>query len=136
MTSEPLRIDVLGAARISALSIVTPARETGHRLVAVAARDRSRAEAFAATHGVERGSGSGGWVAPSRPSRASPRRGHKRRRSRSDAVRLVLVDLCASTCDGIESSSGGVAWRGVDRPNDAHLGPDRHLPLTVRGFDE
>jgi predicted dehydrogenase len=49
-----LRIGVLGAARISDRSIVGPARSTGHRLVAVAARDRQRAEAFAADHGVER----------------------------------------------------------------------------------
>jgi predicted dehydrogenase len=52
--TEPLRIGVLGAARISELSIVGPARTTGARLVAVAARDRTRAEAFAAQHGVER----------------------------------------------------------------------------------
>ena len=51
---EPLRIGVLGAARISGLAIAGPARTTGDRLVAVAARDRSRAEAFAAEHGVER----------------------------------------------------------------------------------
>jgi predicted dehydrogenase len=51
---EPLRIGVLGAARISELSLVGPARTTGHRLVAVAARDRSRAEAFADEHDVER----------------------------------------------------------------------------------
>ena len=57
-TDEPLRIGVLGAARIAELSIVGPARATGHRLVAVAARDRSRAEAFAAEHGVERVVGS------------------------------------------------------------------------------
>jgi predicted dehydrogenase len=50
----PLRIGVLGAARITGLSLVGPAHATGHRLVAVAARDRSRAEAFAAAHGVER----------------------------------------------------------------------------------
>lgn len=42
MTDEPLRIGVLGAARIAELSIVGPAR------------DRDRAEAFAAAHGVER----------------------------------------------------------------------------------
>lgn len=54
---EPLRIGVLGAARISGLAIAGPARATGDRLVAVAARDRSRAEAFAATHGVERVAG-------------------------------------------------------------------------------
>jgi predicted dehydrogenase len=51
---EPLRVGVLGAARIAELAIVSPARTTGDRLVAVAARDRSRAEAFAAEHGVER----------------------------------------------------------------------------------
>lgn len=51
---EPLRIGVLGAARISGKAIVDPARDTGHRLVAVAARDRGRAEAFAAESNVER----------------------------------------------------------------------------------
>lgn len=51
---EPLRIGVLGAARITERALIDPARTTGHRLVAVAARDRSRAEAFAAEHGVER----------------------------------------------------------------------------------
>jgi predicted dehydrogenase len=55
---EPLRIGVLGAARIADLAIVSPARTTGDRLVAVAARDRRRAEAFAAAHGVERALGS------------------------------------------------------------------------------
>ena len=49
-----LRIGILGAARIAAEGIVEPARLLGHRLVAVAARDRTRAEAFAAEHGVER----------------------------------------------------------------------------------
>lgn len=52
--SEPLRIGILGAARISGASLIGPARATGHRVVAVAARDRSRAEAYAAEHGVER----------------------------------------------------------------------------------
>lgn len=51
---EPLRIGVLGAARISDKAIVDPARTTGHRLVAVAARDRGRAEQFAADSDVER----------------------------------------------------------------------------------
>jgi predicted dehydrogenase len=55
---EPLRIGVLGAARITERSLIDPARATGHRLVAVAARDRARAEAFAAGHGVERVAGS------------------------------------------------------------------------------
>ncbi|KXX57886.1 Gfo/Idh/MocA family protein [Rhodococcus sp. LB1] len=49
-----LRIGVLGASRIAELAIVKPAQILGHRLVAVAARDRGRAEAFARTHGVER----------------------------------------------------------------------------------
>src|SRR5256885_15028547 len=52
--TEPLRIGVLGAARISERAIVPAAQETGTRLVAVAARDRDRAEAFAEAHGVER----------------------------------------------------------------------------------
>lgn len=51
---EPLRIGVLGAARIAGRAIAEPARLTGARLVAVAARDTGRAEAFAAEHGVER----------------------------------------------------------------------------------
>jgi predicted dehydrogenase len=51
---EPLRIGVLGAARIAELAIVKPARATGDRIVAVAARDRRRAETFAAQHDVER----------------------------------------------------------------------------------
>ena len=52
--AEPLRVGILGAARIAELAIVKPAHATGTRLVAVAARDRRRAEAFAAEHGVER----------------------------------------------------------------------------------
>jgi predicted dehydrogenase len=51
---EPLRIGVLGAARIAELAIVKPAHATGTRLVAIAARDPQRAKAFADTHGVER----------------------------------------------------------------------------------
>jgi predicted dehydrogenase len=51
---EPLRIGVLGAARITERSLVEPAAATGTRLVAVAARDRGRAETFARTHGIQR----------------------------------------------------------------------------------
>ena len=54
MSGDHLRIGVLAAARITELSLIGPAQATGDRLVAVAARDRSRAEAFAARHGVER----------------------------------------------------------------------------------
>ena len=43
-----LRIGVLGASRIAEVAIVSPAAALGHRLVAVAARDRNRAETFAA----------------------------------------------------------------------------------------
>jgi predicted dehydrogenase len=53
-----LRIGVLGASRIADLAIVGPAHQLGHRLVAVAARDRKRAEVFAEKHGVERVLGS------------------------------------------------------------------------------
>ena len=49
----PLRVGILGAARIAESAIVNPARATGTRLVTVAARDRRRAEAFAAEHGID-----------------------------------------------------------------------------------
>lgn len=51
---EPLRIGILGAARIAPLAIVSPAQSVGARLVAVAARDATRAQEFAQEHGVER----------------------------------------------------------------------------------
>jgi len=49
-----LRIGILGASRIAEKAIVGPAEDLGHRLVAVAARDRRRAEAFAEKYGVQR----------------------------------------------------------------------------------
>ncbi|WP_237166618.1 Gfo/Idh/MocA family protein [Mycolicibacterium hippocampi] len=49
-----LRIGVLGASRIAESAIVGPARDLGHRLVAVASRDPLRAKVFADAHGVER----------------------------------------------------------------------------------
>lgn len=52
--TEPLRIGVLGAARISDVSLLGPAQELGVRLVAVATRDRARTEAYAQRHGIER----------------------------------------------------------------------------------
>lgn len=51
---EPLRIGILGAARIAPVAIVAPAQVLGHRLVGVASRDRSRAEQFAMINRVER----------------------------------------------------------------------------------
>jgi predicted dehydrogenase len=50
----PLRIGILGASRIAETALVGPAQTLGHRLVAVAARDRGRAAAFADKYGVER----------------------------------------------------------------------------------
>ena len=44
---------ILGAARISDLALIDPAHELGVELVAVAARDRGRGEAYAHQHGVE-----------------------------------------------------------------------------------
>ena len=46
-----LRIGVLGASRIAELAIICPAATLGHRIVAVAARDRDRAETFARSYG-------------------------------------------------------------------------------------
>lgn len=50
-----LRIGVLGAARIAPLALINPARENDEVVVAaVAARELSRAQAFAAEHGISR----------------------------------------------------------------------------------
>jgi predicted dehydrogenase len=51
---EPLRLGILGAARITDLAVIRPAKVTGTRLVAVAARDPARATAFAEAHGIEK----------------------------------------------------------------------------------
>ena len=53
-STEPLRLGLLGAARISEEAVVRPAHELGVRLVAVAARSPERARAFAERHGVDR----------------------------------------------------------------------------------
>ena len=47
-----LRIGILGAARIVDDGIVEPARALGHEVVALAARDRHRAEVFADERGI------------------------------------------------------------------------------------
>ena len=53
MSDTPLRIGVLGAARIAPLALIRPARKVpGVLVAAIAARDRRRAEAFAARHGI------------------------------------------------------------------------------------
>ena len=50
---KPLKIGILGAARIAPSAIVAPAHATGHRLVAVASRDIKKAQEFAEKHQVE-----------------------------------------------------------------------------------
>ncbi|GAB3879627.1 Gfo/Idh/MocA family protein [Terrabacter terrigena] len=52
--SAPLRIGLLGASRISDLAVIGPATETGHQIVAVAARDPDRARVWASSRGIER----------------------------------------------------------------------------------
>jgi len=55
MTDRPLRIGVLGAARIAPMALIRPAREVrGVVVAAVAARDPQRASAFANKHGIAR----------------------------------------------------------------------------------
>jgi predicted dehydrogenase len=50
----PLRIGILGAARIAPAAIIYPAQATGHKLAAVASRDKDRAKSFAQQYQVER----------------------------------------------------------------------------------
>ncbi len=51
---EPLKIGILGASRISEAAIIKACDASGHRKYAVAARNPSRAEEFAAQHGFEK----------------------------------------------------------------------------------
>ncbi len=52
---RPLRIGVLGAARITPMALIRPARDLPEaEIVAVAARDQSRARKFASKHGIPR----------------------------------------------------------------------------------
>ena len=52
--AQPLRFGVLGAARIAPKALVRPVHKIGSAVISrIAARDTSRAEAFAAEHGVE-----------------------------------------------------------------------------------
>jgi predicted dehydrogenase len=55
MSEAPLRIGILGAARIAPMALVHPARQVPDAaVVAVAARDPQRAQAFATKHGIGR----------------------------------------------------------------------------------
>jgi predicted dehydrogenase len=50
---EPLRIGIIGAARVAVYAMVGPARENPRtEVAAIAARDPARAQAFAAEHGI------------------------------------------------------------------------------------
>ena len=54
MSSKPLRFGTLGAAGITPAALTSPAKENADvDVVAVAARDRGRAEAFAREHNIE-----------------------------------------------------------------------------------
>lgn len=54
MSTEPLRIGLLGAARIAPSALIEPARtRTDVKLVSVAARDPARARSFAEEHGFD-----------------------------------------------------------------------------------
>jgi predicted dehydrogenase len=54
-TSDPIRIGLLGAARIAPLALIKPAQEVDRvEVTAVAARDPERARKFAEKHGVPR----------------------------------------------------------------------------------
>ena len=55
---KPLRIGILGAAGIAPRAIVFPAHATSHQLVAVGARDKSRAEEFAKRYQIKKAYGS------------------------------------------------------------------------------
>src|SRR6185312_16094713 len=53
--AAPLRIGILGAARIAPMAMIAPARRVGTAtVVALAARDPERARRFAARHGIAR----------------------------------------------------------------------------------
>jgi len=51
---EPLRIGILGASRIAPDALFAPAAATGDTLVAVAARDRAKADRYASEHAISR----------------------------------------------------------------------------------
>jgi predicted dehydrogenase len=55
---KPLRIGILGAARIAPSAIIFPAQATGHQLVAVGARDKARAAEFAKQYQIQKAYGS------------------------------------------------------------------------------
>jgi len=58
MAAPPLRIGIVGAARVAVYAMLAPAAaHPGATVLAVAARDRGRAEAYARTHAIPRAYG-------------------------------------------------------------------------------
>ena len=55
---KPLRIGILGAAKIAPRAIIFPAQATDHQMYAVGARDKARAEVFAKQYQIEKAYGS------------------------------------------------------------------------------
>ena len=52
-STKPLRIGILGAARIAPMALIGPAKATGvAQVMAIAARDPERARAYAAEHAI------------------------------------------------------------------------------------
>lgn len=56
--TQPLRVGILGAARIAERAVVIPTRANGGQVLAVAARDLTRAQAYAGVHDIPRAYGS------------------------------------------------------------------------------
>jgi predicted dehydrogenase len=55
MSDRPLRIGILGAARIAPMALIRPARDVKEvEVAAIAARDAARAQKFASRHGIPR----------------------------------------------------------------------------------
>ena len=99
MTS-PLRIGVLGAARITPMALLRPAKRVPEAAItAVAARDPARARTFAAKHGIPR-------VHDSYAALAS-----------ADPVEVAFFD-------------GLIALRGENDPEAARAAFDRFLELA------
>src|ERR1700734_1758298 len=56
MTMAPIRVGILGAAKIAPAALIAPARDNADfTVVAVAARDRTRAADYAKEHGIPEG---------------------------------------------------------------------------------
>ena len=125
-----VRIGILGAARIAPAAVIKPARNVGEAEIgAVAARDRSRADAFASKHGIPKVHDS--YAALDRRSRhrrdlqPAPQRPARRvddRRARSGQARAVREAVHREREGGRSRRRG----RGAHRPR-----RDGGVPLPV-----